>query len=198
MVWLLANNLDYSAATSRTLEERFLYFEFSALVDLPFLGDTIDRVGAAPSPRFIKTHLPPALLPAQLWTVRPKIVYVCRNPKDTLVSYYHHYKGMQGWSGDLPTFIDLFLSDRVVYAPVNINVIGFWSLRNEENVEFLTFEEMKANLPNVLRRMAKFFGKKVSDEQLETLSHHLSVEEMQKNPWVNRADLVEKLGNDFQ
>jgi hypothetical protein len=53
-----------------------------------------------PSPRFIKTHLPAQLLPDQLWTVKPKIVYIRRNPKDTAVSYYHHHRLLQGFTGN--------------------------------------------------------------------------------------------------
>lgn len=198
MVWMLVNDLDYTTATSKTLEERFIYLEFSAIVDLPFLGDSIDKVRNAPSPRFIKTHLPAALLPCALWTVRPKLVYVCRNPKDTLVSYWHHYRGMQGWRGELTEFIDMFVNDQVVYAPLNMNVISFWNMRAEENVQFISYEAMKADLAGVLLRMANFFGKHFRQSEMEKLSQHLSVEEMRKNPAVNRAELVQRLGNDFQ
>ena len=45
------------------------------------------------SPRLIKTHLPPALLPRALREAsRPKVVYVARNPKDVAVSYYHMHQ----------------------------------------------------------------------------------------------------------
>jgi hypothetical protein len=37
------------------------------------IGDTVREVEMLKSPRCIKTHLPLQLLPAQLWTVRPKV-----------------------------------------------------------------------------------------------------------------------------
>lgn len=39
--------------------------------------------------RFVKTHLPFKLLPPSIMEQRSKVVYVARNPKDVVVSYYH-------------------------------------------------------------------------------------------------------------
>lgn len=42
-----------------------------------------------PDPRFIKTHLPMSLLPPKLLD-KTKMVYVARDPRDVVVSSYHH------------------------------------------------------------------------------------------------------------
>lgn len=39
--------------------------------------------------RFIKTHLPFKILPPSVMEQHAKVVYVARNPKDVVVSYYH-------------------------------------------------------------------------------------------------------------
>lgn len=49
---------------------------------------TLDK---APSPRFIKTHLPLSMLPPNLLSTA-KVVYVARDPRDVAVSYYYLYK----------------------------------------------------------------------------------------------------------
>ena len=51
--------------------------------------NTIQEAERMKSPRLIKTHLPLSMLPPNLLDTC-KVVYVCRNPMDTCVSYYHH------------------------------------------------------------------------------------------------------------
>ncbi len=50
--------------------------------------DSVGYVKRMPkdSPRIIKTHLPPALLPPKVLETA-KVVWVCRNPKDSVMSW---------------------------------------------------------------------------------------------------------------
>lgn len=72
-----------------------------------------DRFAADTGRRFIKTHLPIKLLPHNLLSSGAKIVYVARNPKDMLVSYYHYSKTklFYDFKGDFDTFLQYFLDD---------------------------------------------------------------------------------------
>ncbi len=45
-----------------------------------------------PSPRTMKTHLSKNLLPPQIYTKKPKIIYIARNPKDVAVSFYYMHR----------------------------------------------------------------------------------------------------------
>lgn len=66
----------------------------------------------APSPRFIKTHLPISLLPPKLLDTA-KVVYVARDPRDVAVSSYHHSRLFKviNFPGPFKDFWNLFVKD---------------------------------------------------------------------------------------
>lgn len=63
--------------------------------------------------RFIKTHLPFSLMPPSIMNEKAKIIYVARNPKDVIVSYYHLSRLYRttGYVNDFETFWDYFEKD---------------------------------------------------------------------------------------
>ena len=69
--------------------------------------------------------------------------------------------------------------------------MGYWSRREEKNILFLTYEEMKRDLPAVIRRVASFLDKKISETQVALLADHLSFNKMKQNKAVNKEDFEE-------
>ena len=66
-------------------------------------------------PRIIKTHLPMSLLPPDLFEKDCKVIYVCRNPKDSFVSFFHHNAIFQTeFMEDFLHFQQMFLSGTLV------------------------------------------------------------------------------------
>ncbi|XP_059607715.1 sulfotransferase 1 family member D1-like [Phlebotomus argentipes] len=191
MVWMLCNNLDYEGA-KRKLTERFPYIEIGCLLsrDIPDL-DQIEILENMPSPRFIKSHLPAHLLPPQIWTVKPKIVYVARNAKDTAISWYHHYVNYQHYKHTFDDFMEVFLNDMADFSPYHSHIIDFWNMRHEKNILFLTFEDMKANHPAVIEKTAAFFGKTYTKQQIDRLADHLSFAKFSKNSAVNMEAILQ-------
>lgn len=193
MVWMLYNNLDYKTSSSMFIEDKFTFLERGIIFDKENnLTEVsfIDALNRMPSPRFLKSHLPAQLLPKELWLVKPRIVYVTRNPKDTAISFYHHLRNIRNWKVDFRDFLDKFLSNKILFQPFHTHVLNFWSMRNEENILFLTYEKMKDDLKNVLDRTSKFLGKSYSDDELTDLEQHLSVASMQQHPSTNNEHLV--------
>ncbi|XP_058833564.1 luciferin sulfotransferase-like [Topomyia yanbarensis] len=189
MVWLVDHDLDYSTAKRVNLNRRSVYLEIGCIAhNLPV--DSLANAANLPRPRHIKSHLPLALLPKQLWTVKPKLVYVSRNPKDVAVSYLHHYQMIMGYRGSKENFLEGLLTDKIVYCPQISHALDFWRLHNEQNVLFLTYEQMKRDLRTVLERVCGFFGKQYTNEQLDELVYHLSFDQMKKNPATNNVDMV--------
>lgn len=65
----------------------------SAFQELIKIADVqLDKIDVESSPRLLHSHLPPHLLPKQIWSVRPKVIYIYRNPKDAAISRFHMTK----------------------------------------------------------------------------------------------------------
>lgn len=167
----------------------------------------------APSPRFVKSHLPVTLLPDQIWTVRPKMVYIRRNPKSVAVSCFHHYASIYGCTATKEQFMQAFLKDQVLSSPYHRHVIEYHHL-DYPNMLHLCYEDMKRvlipqylvdwtitsllffhslqDLKGTLRRVCSFFNKSYSEDQLETLTKHLSFESLKNNKAVNFSDVTQR------
>ena len=73
-----------------------------------------------------------------------KYIYVTRNPKDTAVSLYHFFLLFKAAEGiNWPTFASMFLSGHVTYGSYLDHVLGWWEHRDDDNVLFLKYEDMK-------------------------------------------------------
>ncbi|XP_058451745.1 luciferin sulfotransferase [Malaya genurostris] len=212
MVWMICNNLDAQAARSEPLTKRFPFFEFHIfmhdLMKEEFLSENqhpatrqfIDEISkpayelldAATERRFIKTHFPFSLLPPSIFKSGAKVIYVARNPTDVVVSYYHLNRlyRTQGYVGDFAHFYDYFERNLTPWSPYWTHVKQGWKARHSPNVLFMFYEDMKANLPKTIRRVAEFLDKRLTDDEVSRLSEHLSVESFKKNPSINGEELT--------
>lgn len=124
----------------------------------------IEMIGASSvtdmtRPGVIKTHLPYHLMPMH---PQAKYLYVCRNPKDTCVSMYYHTKGFTGYDfadGKFDDFFEVFVTGQTDYGDYFDHVLGWYEHRNDPNVLFLHYEDMKAQPREGVLRIAEFFDK---------------------------------------
>ena len=58
---------------------------------------------------------------------------------------------------------------------------------------FLTYEEMKKDLPAVIRKTAAFLGKSLSDVDVGRLNEHLAFKNMKSNKAVNKDDVAQSM-----
>lgn len=190
LIWLVCNGLDFQTAKDVSIDARFPFIDLSGLRDLPEPFNPLRDALEMSSPRFIKSHLPPAFLPNALWTVQPKLVYVRRNPKSVAVSYYHHSVSLHCYNGTLEQFVRSMINDLVYYSPYHKHLIEYSELRYP-NMLSLCFEDMKQDLPGAIRQVCQFFNKSYTDEQIVQLANHLGFEQMRQNASVNRRQWVE-------
>ncbi|XP_039136698.1 cytosolic sulfotransferase 15-like [Dioscorea cayenensis subsp. rotundata] len=139
-----------------------------------FFHRTIPNLNVLPSPTIFATHLPFSLLPES--ALRCRIVYLCRDPKDTFVSLCHfleswmissteHKSTTQGF--DLSKAFQMFSQGTSTFGPFWDHVLGYWkeSLRSPEMVLFFRYEEMMEDPVNHLRRLGQFMGCPFSMEE---------------------------------
>lgn len=137
-------------------------------------------------PRLIKSHLPIAFLPVQLWTVKPKIVLVTREAKDTAISFYHHYVHLLKYNGTKEEFLELFLQGKVMYGSYWDYLEQFHMVQAKyPNIKAIKYEELKHNMSEVLKDLCTFLDKPLSAEKLNKLEHHLQFSSMKDNPAIN-------------
>ncbi|KAG0726994.1 Sulfotransferase 1 family member D1 [Chionoecetes opilio] len=201
MSWCVLQGIDHPQ-TSVGLMTRFPFFEWDALISPDFDCEGMDKddpcrpgntwkiLNTMSSPRTIKSHLHMPLLPKQLWKVKPKMLYVCRDPRDVCISYFFHSVKLEGYKKELSDFVELFLADMLSYAPFWSHILDFWKIKDQENILFLRFEEMKEDLPGVVKRVAAFLGKEISAKEVLRIADHCSFGSMSKNPAVNNETIV--------
>ncbi|XP_055154285.1 sulfotransferase 1A1 isoform X2 [Symphalangus syndactylus] len=162
---------------------RVPFLEFKA----PGIPSGLETLKETPAPRLLKTHLPLALLPQTLLDQKVKVVYVARNPKDVVVSYYHFYRmaKVHPDPGTWDSFLENFMAGEVCYGSWYQHVQEWWELSRTHPVLYLFYEDMKENPKREIQKILEFVGRSLPEETVDLMVQHTSFKEMRKNPMTN-------------
>ncbi|XP_071741138.1 cytosolic sulfotransferase 16-like [Rutidosis leptorrhynchoides] len=126
------------------------------------------------SPRLFASHFAHSLFPSSITNPSTgcKFVYVCRDPKDVIVSSFHFYKyirpkGVPPLSFD--QVFDMFCEGEMSYGPYWDHVLGFWkaSIDSPNKILFLNYEEIKREPKVIVKRLGEFMGVTFSVDEEE-------------------------------
>nr|XP_043635588.1 cytosolic sulfotransferase 15-like [Erigeron canadensis] len=122
------------------------------------------------SPRLFFTHLPCISLPPSILDFGCRIVYMCRDPKDVLVSLFHFANKLRGTSTGPMTVeeaFEKFTKGITPHGPYWEHVKGYRkaSLENPSKILFLTYENMKSDTENNVKNLADFLGYPFTEEE---------------------------------
>ncbi|XP_004478469.1 sulfotransferase 1C1-like [Dasypus novemcinctus] len=147
----------------------------------------VDQANKMPSPRILKTHLPGQILPPSFWKENSKIIYVARNAKDCLVSYYHFSRMNKKLPapGILKEFVETFKAGKVLWGSWYDHVKGWWDAKDKHRILYLFYEDVKEDPKQEIQKILKFLKKDISDEILNKIIYHTSFDVMKQNPMTN-------------
>ncbi|KAL7987822.1 hypothetical protein Chor_006741, partial [Crotalus horridus] len=172
-----------------TLIDRAPWLEYNIFhVDLP----------SRPSPRVISSHLPYYLVPKGLRNKRAKIIYVFRNPKDVLVSSYHFYKilTMLELPEEFDVYLKKFLAGKVPSSLWLDHIESWYAHKDDFNIIFLSYEDMKKDLRSSVLKICNFLGKELSEKEVDDVVGKATFNNMKADSRTNYTYMIPELTDD--
>ncbi|KAG0444999.1 hypothetical protein HPB47_005974 [Ixodes persulcatus] len=99
----------------------------------------LPRIGA------IRCHLPFDMAP---FSPAAKYVFICRNPYDVCVSFFHHTKRVPAYGfkdGKFGDFLTMFMDGKVDFGDYFSHLLSWYEHLNAPNVFMVTYEDLKAD-----------------------------------------------------
>jgi aryl sulfotransferase len=174
--------------------------ELSPWIDLrvPPRDVKLPAVEAQVGRRFLKTHLP---VDALVYSPRAKYIYIARDGRDVVWSAYNHfananellYAALNETPGRVgppisrpPESIrDYFLQwlegDGYPLWSFWENIRSWWSIRDLPNLLLLHFDELKADLPGQILRIADFLEIEIEPGDWPSIVEHCGFDWMKNN-----------------
>ena len=185
MVRLMMGAKDLEAGKDLTPADAMQYIPFIE-IEMPngMLG--ADIFNGLPSPRCMKTHLPYDMWKTQLQKhPNLKVIQTIRNPKDTLVSWFHHCRSdtqIGAFNGTWDQYFELVKQKRLPWGDY-FEHHAEWYKFNKERKESLVlrYEDMKKSPRESVVRISKFLGYDLSDKVIDIILEKTTVQNMSKD-----------------
>ena len=177
---------------------------------VPFLEIDVFHESSSPNldkfsatPRLFSTHMPLHAMHETLKQTPCKIVYVCRNLKDTLISTWLFACAIlkiEPTRSILESMFKSLCNGTIFYGPFWDHLLSYWrgSFEDPKHVLFMRYEEMKSEPHEQIKRLADFLGSPFTKQEEESGSveeildlcslRNLSSLEVNKTGKVNNVD----------
>ncbi|KAL0891072.1 hypothetical protein Bca101_015055 [Brassica carinata] len=122
------------------------------------------------SRRVFSTHMPFHTLQEALKYSPCKVVYICRDAKDCMVSRWRFICRCLNKEEDrsiLDSMFESFCSGVALFGPFWDHILSYWkaSVENPKHVLFMKYDEMKTDPHGQLKKLAEFLGCPFSEEE---------------------------------
>lgn len=188
IVYLIYNDADTEKAKQQQLKLRCPFIEFVPPFDYGY-PNGFEVFKGLSHPKLLKTHLRYEHLSSEAQE-NLRYVYVVRNPKDTIVSYYHFYRANQSfgkYTGDFTGFLKMFYDNKLDYGNYFDHLRSYTKAKKEGKSKILIvkYEDVLKDKAGQVRRIADFCQKTLSEDAIERIVKHTSFSEMKGNVAVN-------------
>ncbi len=194
ITYLLYHGGDTEKAKSKFLYQRFPFVE--ATLPLTSAADPpqphFPYVLQMDHPRLLKTHLFSKFFAKALQVCGDgaKVIVPIRNPKDTLVSYFHFHKFnpvLGDFTGDWNQwFSSMFVRKKLMFGDYFDFYESWWEFKraNPDQVLFVNYEDMRRDISKSIEEIAEFLGKPISEDTLADIVAHTAFSSMKHNDMV--------------
>ncbi|KAJ4933665.1 hypothetical protein JOQ06_030489 [Pogonophryne albipinna] len=148
-----------------------------------------------PSPRLLTTHFQSNMMPPSFFEVKPKVIYVTRNPKDVFTSSFHHHEAASFLvdPGPQTQFLHNFLDGKVMFGSWFDHVKSWLNAEDEEHIMHISYEQMIMDLKDSVGNMAQFLQKPLDHEAIEKIADRCLFKNMKKNNMSNYSTVPREL-----
>ncbi|EMS59016.1 Sulfotransferase 17 [Triticum urartu] len=105
-----------------------------------YIRNRIPNLDGLPDPRLFAAHAPLVSLPRSVMRMGCKIVYVCRDPKDVLISHWNFVNKFRARDGlealSVETAADFFCDGVTLSGPYWDHVLGYWRAQDAPPQKF--------------------------------------------------------------
>lgn len=142
-----------------------------------------------PSPRLLATHFPYSMMSQSFYQVKPKVIYVMRNPRDVCTSHYHFHimAPYLVTPSSKHDFVHKFLEGKVIFGSWFDHVKSWLSAADTHRIMYICYEEMIEDLRGAVRRISKFLDKPLEEEVIEQIADRCVFSNMKNNIMSNRS-----------
>jgi hypothetical protein len=126
-------------------------------------------------PRAFKTHTTLDEVPRG-----GKYIVIVRDPCDALLSDYHFMEGMFFEKGSIS--LETFAREEFIPGhDIHKHIMAFWHRRGDEDLLPLCYENMKADLPRSVEKVAQFIGISLDEELKQIVLRQSDIKFMQEH-----------------
>ena len=152
-----------------------------------------EHISALPEPRFLFTHFPYGYLPRN---PSAKYIYIYRNPKDIVVSLYHHFTvdKFDSFVGTFDEFFQMYMKKNCFNYCEQLK--EYINHKDDPNLFVLSYEELQTQFKVKLNEIANHLEVDLTEELFELIAKETSFGIMRENEFINAAHVV-KEGTSF-